>query len=66
VIIDDASHRSDDIIAAFRSTFPRVTPSGLYIIEDLHAAYRHPLGGGFRAPGSAIEWLKGLIDALHV
>lgn len=66
VIIDDASHQSGEIIATFRSAFPRVAPGGLYIIEDLHAAYRHAFGGGFRMPDSAIEWLKKLIDALHV
>lgn len=66
VIIDDASHRPGDVIATFRATFPRLAPGGLYVIEDLHTAYRHAYGGGFRAPGSAIEWLKILVDALHI
>ncbi len=65
IIIDDGSHRSGDIIATFLSSFERVLPGGLYVIEDLHASYMPPLGGGFWAPHAAIEWLKLLADAIH-
>lgn len=65
VIIDDGSHRSGDIVATFLSCFRRVVPGGLYVIEDLHASYMPPLGGGFWQPQAAIEWLKLLADAIH-
>jgi polyhydroxyalkanoate synthesis regulator phasin len=66
VVIDDGSHRSPDIIASFEWLFPRLRPSGKYIIEDLHAAYWPEFGGGFRAPDSAIEYLKRFVDAPHI
>ena len=66
VIIDDGSHRSDQIIAAFQACFPRrLNPNGLYIVEDLHCSYSTSYGGGFRLPSAALEWFKGLADALN-
>lgn len=66
VIIDDGSHRSDDIVNSFRALFPRLRPSGKYFIEDLHASYWSEFGGSFRGDDSAVEFLKSLVDALHV
>ena len=34
IIVDDCSHHSEDIIAAFESCWKRVAPGGLYIAED--------------------------------
>lgn len=66
VIIDDGSHRSDHVISSFIFCANRLNPGGLYFIEDLHCSYKTDFGGGFRAPGSAIEWFKKLADALNV
>jgi Methyltransferase domain len=66
VIIDDGSHRSDDIVASFEACFPRLDAGGTYIVEDLHCSYFASHGGGFRRPGAAMEWFKGLADALNV
>ena len=65
VIIDDASHRSVDIISTFNACFSRLAPGGLYVIEDLHTSYWESYGGGFRKSGSALEWFKSLVDAAH-
>jgi GT2 family glycosyltransferase len=65
VIIDDGSHRSEHVIATFDACFRRLSPGGLYIIEDLHCSYYSSHGGGFRLAGTSIEWLKGLVDALN-
>jgi O-antigen biosynthesis protein len=65
VIVDDGSHISSDVIAAFFLCFPRVAPGGTYIIEDLHASYWASHGGGLQRPGSAIEFLKSLTDAVN-
>ncbi|MGU3454498.1 class I SAM-dependent methyltransferase [Methylobacterium fujisawaense] len=65
VIIDDGSHVSKDIISSFRKCFGMVRPGGLYIIEDLHAAYYETLGGGIFEEHSAMNFLKKLLDAMH-
>jgi len=65
VIIDDGSHRSDHIISTYKALFPRIKGGGKFIIEDLHASYWSEYGGGFRTEGSAMEFLKGLVDGLN-
>jgi O-antigen biosynthesis protein len=65
VIIDDGSHRSDQVIATFKACFKRLRPGGVYVIEDLHCSYDASHGGGFRRAGTSIEWLKGLVDTLN-
>ena len=66
IIIDDGSHRSADIIATFRILFERLALGGKFIIEDLHASYWPSFGGGLRTQSSAIDFFKGLVDALNV
>jgi GT2 family glycosyltransferase/SAM-dependent methyltransferase len=65
VVIDNGSHRSDHVIAAFSACFGRLSPGGLYIVEDLHCSYHSSHGGGFRLAGSSMEWFKGLADAVN-
>jgi GT2 family glycosyltransferase len=65
LIIDDGSHRPQDVIASFCASFKRLSPGGIYIVEDLHCSYYSTYDGGLRRPGTAIEWFKGLVDALN-
>ena len=65
IVIDDGSHRSSDIIAAFQILFSKIRPGGKYIVEDLHASYWASHEGGFRLASSAIEHFKNLVDALN-
>ncbi|MBU6529101.1 class I SAM-dependent methyltransferase (plasmid) [Methylocystis sp. MJC1] len=65
VIIDDGSHISSDIISTFSILFDRLKPGGVYIIEDLHCSYVPEFEGGYRREGSAIEWLKQLVDVVN-
>jgi hypothetical protein len=65
IIIDDGSHLSDDVITTFQACFPRLKPGGIYVIEDLHCSYHASHKGGARKSGTAIEWLKSLVDCLN-
>jgi hypothetical protein len=60
-----ARGRSHQIISSFEACFPRLDANGIYIVEDLHCSYFASHGGGFRLPGAAMEWFKGLTDALN-
>ena len=43
IVIDDASHNTDDIVAAYEANLPLLRPGGLWIVEDLHASWSpHP------------------------
>lgn len=65
IVIDDGSHKSRDVVKSFIALFPLLEEGGLYIIEDLHAAYWPRFGGGLRRRSSSIEFLKTLIDEMH-
>lgn len=65
IVLDDGSHRSEHIIAAFESCWGRVAPGGLFIAEDLHCSYFASHGGGFRKPDAAVEYFKALADAVN-
>lgn len=65
IVLDDGSHRMEHIRASFDHLFPRLAEGGIYVVEDLLAAYWPAYGGGYRAPGSFIETVKVLIDDMH-
>ena len=65
VILDDGSHLMRDIQNSFSYLYPKMSPVGVYFIEDLHTAYWDEYGGGFRKEGSFIEVVKSLIDELN-
>lgn len=66
IVIDDGSHRSDDIIAAFVDLFPALESGGVYVIEDLHCSYFSSYGGGLFAQASALGFLRRLVDVINV
>lgn len=63
IIVDDGSHQQAEITSTFQSLFPRLIDGGVYFLEDLHSSYWQSHGGGLRRPGTAIEYLKTLVDA---
>ena len=65
IVIDDGSHKSSDIIQTFCELFPGVKDGGIYIVEDLHAAYWCDYGGGLYAPTSANAFFKALTDVCN-
>lgn len=65
LIIDDGSHRSEEIINAFINLFPLLNDGGKYIIEDLHADYWSEFNGGLGNPSGAQAFLKKLVDLVN-
>jgi hypothetical protein len=65
IVLDDGSHLSQDVLASFSFLYGRMSPTGVYMVEDLHTAYWPDFGGGLRREGTFIETAKGLIDELN-
>lgn len=65
IIIDDGSHRSDEIITAFARFFPALSEGGAYIVEDLHCSYWEEYRGGLNEPFSSIAFFKRLADIIN-
>lgn len=65
VIIDDASHRSSDIVKSFARYFPYLADGGVFVVEDLHCSYWQEFEGGLFDPFSAITFFKRLADVVN-
>jgi len=65
IVIDDGSHHMSQVRRSFDYLFPLISPDGIYLVEDMHTAYRKEYGGGYRNPKSFIEFSKNLIDQLN-
>ena len=66
IVLDDGSHIGRHQRASFETLFPRLSYGGLYVIEDLHTSYwQGPHEGGYRKKGTAIEYLKQMMDDMH-
>jgi hypothetical protein len=65
IVLDDGSHMMGHIIATFEFLYPRVQKNGVYLVEDLHTAYREEFEGGLRKPSTFIEFCKNLVDELN-
>jgi demethylmacrocin O-methyltransferase len=67
VVIDDGSHRGEDIVASFDALWPQVRQRGLYVIEDLQTAYDPAYGGGPPdTPGTSMALLKRRLDDAQI
>lgn len=53
IVIDDGSHMTPDMVAAFRKLWPLVKPGGWYVIEDLETQFQ-PGWGHFERDGSEV------------
>lgn len=65
ILIDDGGHTVRQQIVTFEEMFPYVSETGVYLCEDLHTSYWPSYGGGYREPGSFVEYSKQFIDALN-
>lgn len=65
IVIDDGSHIMSDISATFDFLYPLMPKNGIYVVEDLHAAYWPQYGGGVDVPTTFINRCKHFIDELN-
>jgi hypothetical protein len=65
IFIDDGSHIQQHVNTTFDFMYPHVVKNGVYIVEDLHAAYWPNHGAGPGHPESFIERTKGFVDEMH-
>jgi hypothetical protein len=65
ILIDDGGHTMSQQINTFEELFQCIDRDGVYLGEDLHTSYWSEFGGGYRAPGTFIEYSKNFIDYIH-
>lgn len=64
IIIDDGGHTVNQQLVTFNVMFPKLSPGGWYVIEDLHTSYWPNFGGG-KGNFTTIEFLKTLVDDIN-
>jgi len=65
IVLDDGSHVMEHLNASFGLIYDRISPTGVYMAEDLHTCYLPRWGGGLKREGSFMETVKDRIDDLH-
>ncbi|HZE83925.1 MAG TPA: class I SAM-dependent methyltransferase [Puia sp.] len=66
ILIDDGGHTMEQQITSFEELFDHITPDGVYLCEDLHTSYwEEEFGGGYKKPGTFIEYSKNFIDYIN-
>lgn len=65
IIIDDGSHKPNDIISTFANYFNLVKKNGMYIVEDMHCSYWQDYESGINFPYSSMAFFKRLADIIN-
>src|SRR3954452_23932755 len=65
VVIEDGGHTMAQQINTFEVLWPAVRDGGVFLLEDLHTSYWEHYGGGYKRPGTFIEYAKDLIDQIN-
>ncbi|PWT79420.1 MAG: hypothetical protein C5B44_06860 [Acidobacteria bacterium] len=65
IVLDDGSHLSPNMIGSFNLLYGRISPNGVYAVEDTHANYWSDWGGGLRKDDTFMEYSKNKIDELN-
>ena len=67
-VIDDGSYINEHVISSFRTLFPLLAESGIYVIEDIQTSYWPSFGGDsydLNNPKTTMSLLKTLTDGLN-
>lgn len=63
IIIDDASHQSNDIVNTFLTMFPLLRDGGVYVVEDLCCSYWTEFNNDTQM--SSMGFFKSLVDVIN-
>ncbi|MBS1762748.1 MAG: class I SAM-dependent methyltransferase [Bacteroidetes bacterium] len=66
ILIDDGGHTMRQQIVTFEMLFSKIKFGGIYLCEDNHTSYWLNFGGGMKRKGTYIEYVKNLIDVMHL
>ena len=66
ILIDDGGHTMKQQIITFEILFSKVKDNGIYLCEDTHSSYWYQFGGEMKRKGTYIEYVKNLIDVMHL
>jgi hypothetical protein len=65
IVLDDGSHVMRHMIATFEHLYPRISKTGVYMVEDTHTCYIDDYDGGVGRAGSFMEMVKGKLDEIN-
>jgi hypothetical protein len=65
LVIDDGSHVVHDVLTTFRFLYPRLSPEGIYIVEDTLTAFHDRTGGSPNGAGTIFTLAHALSLAMH-
>jgi hypothetical protein len=65
IVLDDGSHVGRHIRSSLDVVFPLLSENGVYMIEDLHAAYWSDYDGATKSPHNFMKVVKQLVDDMH-
>ncbi len=65
ILIDDGGHTMKQQIATYEVLFEHIRDDGVYLCEDLHTSYWDRFDGGYKKPGTFIEYSKNFVDGVN-
>jgi hypothetical protein len=65
IVIEDGGHTMLQQINTFEEIYPIVKQNGVFLTEDTHTSYWKSYGGGYKKPGTFMEYAKDLTDQLN-
>jgi hypothetical protein len=65
IVIDDGSHRVDDVLLSFDTLFPLLPTAGLYAVEDTQTSFWPEFGGCASGNGTIVARVTELMKAMH-
>ena len=65
VLIDDGGHAMLQQLRTVQGLYSAVGDDGIVLVEDAHTSYWREYGGGYRHPGSFVEFAKQLVAQLN-